>query len=139
AEGVNIFSRVTEANVGNRLAIVLDGVVRSAPNITERIDSESARITGSFTPEQAEDLALVLRSGALPATMRILEERTIGPSLGRDSILRGIYASILGIVLVITGMLVVYRLSGLNAIICLILNVLILLGILAYFGATLTL
>jgi preprotein translocase subunit SecD len=138
-DGVSLFSRTTEANVGNQLAIVLDGVVRSAPNITERIDSESARITGSFTPEQAQDLALTLRSGALPAELRILEERSVGPSLGRDSIVRGVYALSLGLTLVVLGMLIVYRLSGANAITCLVLNLLILLGVLAYFRATLTL
>ncbi len=139
AEGVARFSQATGENVGNQLAIVLDDVIRSAPNINERIDSESARITGNFTPEQADDLALVLRSGALPARLRILEERSVGPSLGRDSIVRGIYASVVATVLVVAGMLVVYRLAGLNAIVCLILNMVILMGVLAYFQATLTL
>ncbi|MEJ2081112.1 MAG: protein translocase subunit SecD [Acidobacteriota bacterium] len=139
SEGVRRFSEATADNVGNQLAIVLDGVVRSAPRIDSRIDTEAARITGSFTPEEAEDLALVLRSGALPADLRVLEERSVGPSLGRDSITRGIYASILGLLLVVVGMLVVYRYSGLNAILCLVLNLLILLGVLAYFRATLTL
>ena len=139
SQGVTQFSDTTAQNVGNQLAIVLDGVIRSAPNINERIDSESARITGSFTPEEAEDLALVLRSGALPADLRILEERSVGPSLGHDSILRGIYASIMGLVLVVLGMLVFYRLSGINAIVCLGLNLAILMGALAYFRATLTL
>lgn len=139
SEGVSLFSAATRDNVGNRLAIVLDDVVRSAPNISEAINSESARITGNFSPEEASDLALVLRSGALPAKLRILEERSVGPSLGRDSIVRGVYASILGLLLVVVGMLVVYRLSGVNAIICLTLNLLILLGVLAYFRATLTL
>lgn len=139
SEGVALFSEATAQNVGNRLAIVLDDVVRSAPNINERIDSESARITGGFSAEQADDLALVLRSGALPAKLRILEERSIGPSLGRDSIVRGVYASALGLALVVLGMFVVYRLSGLNAIACLVLNLLVLMGVLAYFRATLTL
>lgn len=139
SEGVQRFGETTGQNVGNQLAIVLDDVIRSAPNINERIDTESARITGSFTPEQAQDLALVLRSGALPARMSFLEERSVGPSLGRDSIARGIYASILGMTLVVLGMLVVYRLSGLNAIVCLALNLIILVGVLAYFRATLTL
>ena len=139
AEGVQLFSRATEQNVGNRLAIVLDDEIRSAPNINERIASDEARITGSFTPEQAEDLALVLRSGALPAAIRILENRIIGPSLGLDSIRRGIQASLVGLALVVVGMLVVYRLSGINAIVCLVMNLLILLGVLSYFHATLTL
>jgi len=139
SDGVRLFSAATAENVGNRLAIVLDDVVRTAPNISEAIESESARITGNFSPEEASDLALVLRSGALPAKLEILEERSVGPSLGRDSIVRGVYASILGLLLVVAGMLVVYRLSGLNAILCLALNLLILLGVLAYFRATLTL
>lgn len=139
SEGVQRFGDTTGQNVGNQLAIVLDDIIRSAPNINERIDTESARITGSFTPEQAQDLALVLRSGALPAKMSFLEERSVGPSLGRDSIVRGVYASALGLALVVLGMLIVYRLSGVNAIICLALNLLILVGVLAYFGATLTL
>lgn len=138
-EGVSRFTRVTGENVGNRLAIVLDDEVRSAPVIESRIDTESARITGNFTPQQAEDLALILRSGALPAGITILENRTVGPSLGRDSIIRGIYASILGMSLVMLGMLVVYRFSGVNAILCLLINLLILMGIMAYFHATLTL
>jgi len=139
SEGVSRFSQTTAQNVNNQLAIVLDGTIRSAPNIQERIDSESARITGTFTPEEAEDLALVLRSGALPAGLKILEERSVGPSLGRDSIVRGIYASVVGLVLVVGGMLVIYRFSGINAIVCLIINLLILMGVLAYFQATLTL
>jgi preprotein translocase subunit SecD len=139
SEGVNLFAEATGANVGNRLAIVLDDFIRTAPNIESRIDSESARITGHFSVEEADDLALTLRSGALPAKLRILEERSVGPSLGRDSIMRGVYASLLGLILVMMGMLVVYRLSGANALICLTLNLLILLAVLAYFGATLTL
>lgn len=139
SEGVRLFSRITEKNVGNRLAIVLDDEVRTAPNISEAITTDSARITGNFTPEQAEDLALVLRAGALPASIRILQNRIVGPSLGMDSIRSGIMASVVGLVLVVSGMLVVYRLSGLNAIACLTLNLLILLGVLASFRATLTL
>ena len=139
SEGVNLFAEATGANVGNRLAIVLDDVIRTAPNIESRIDSESARITGVGTVEEADDLALILRSGALPAKLSIIEERSVGPSLGRDSIMRGIYASLLGLLLVMVGMMIVYRLSGANALLCLTLNLLILLGVLAYFGATLTL
>lgn len=139
SEGVRRFSRVTADNVGHRLAIVLDNVVQSAPNINERIDTESARIMGNFTPEQAEDLALVLRSGALPAGITVLDQRVVGPSLGMDSIRSGISASLLGLLLVLVGMVVVYRLSGINAIVCLLLNLLILLAALASFHATLTL
>ena len=138
-EGVRRFSQTTERNVGNRLAIVLDDEIQSTPNIQEKITSESARITGNFTSEEAQDLALVLRSGALPAGIEIIENRIIGPSLGRDSIRRGVLASLVGLVLVVAGMLVVYRFSGVNAILCLLLNLLILLGVLAYFHATLTL
>ncbi len=138
-QGVTLFSRTTEQNVGTRLAVVLDDEIRSAPNIQERIATESAQITGSFTAEQAGDLALVLRSGALPAAIRILENRIIGPSLGLDSIRRGVLASVVGLILVVVGMLVVYRLSGINAIVCLVLNLLILLGVLASLHATLTL
>ncbi len=139
SEGVRLFSSTTEKNVGNQLAIVLDDEVRSAPNISEAITTDAANITGNFTSEQAEDLALVLRAGALPASIRILENRIVGPSLGMDSIRSGIAASVVGLVLVVSGMLVVYRLSGLNAIACLFLNLLILLGVLASFRATLTL
>jgi preprotein translocase subunit SecD len=139
SEGVRLFTRVTEQNVGNRLAIVLDNEVRSAPNIQERISSDSARITGQFTREQAEDLALTLRSGALPASINILENRIIGPSLGMDSIRRGVAASLIGLTLVVLAMLAFYRFSGLNAVFCLVLNLLILMGVLGYFNATLTL
>ncbi|RPI29687.1 MAG: protein translocase subunit SecD [Acidobacteria bacterium] len=138
-EGVELFTRTTEQNVGNRLAIVLDDEIRSAPVIESRIASDSARITGRFSQEQAEDLALVLRSGALPARISILENRIIGPSLGMDSIKSGVFASLAGMLLVVIGMVVIYRLSGLNAILCLVVNLLILLGVLGYFRATLTL
>jgi preprotein translocase subunit SecD len=139
AEGVSLFGDATGQNVGNRLAIVLDDRVVSAPNIDERIDTESARITGSFTPEEAQDLALVLRTGALPAKLNILEERSVGPSLGRDSIIRGVYSMALGMSLVVLGMLIVYKLSGINAIVCLVVNLMILLAGLASLQATLTL
>jgi len=138
-EGVDLFTRATEQNVGNRLAIVLDDEVRSAPVIESRIDSDSARITGTFSPEQAEDLALVLRSGALPARISILENRIVGPSLGMDSIRSGVIASMIGLALVVLGMVIVYRLAGMNAIFCLLVNLLILMGVLGYFRATLTL
>lgn len=139
SEGSTLFENVTGQNVDNRLAIVLDDIVQSDPNIQERIASESARITGDFSPEEADDLALSLRTGALPADIHFLEERSVGPSLGRDSILRGIYASLLGLVLVVVGMLIVYRLSGLNAVVCLALNLIILMSALASLNATLTL
>ena len=139
AEGVALFSRATEQNVGNRLAIVLDGKIRSAPNISEKITTESARITGTFSAVEAEDLALVLRSGALPAKITILENRTIGPSLGQDSIDRGVRASWVAVILVVIGMLIAYRFSGMNAVACLLLNLTILTAVLASFRATLTL
>lgn len=139
ADGVRLFARTTEQNVGNRLAIVLDNEVRSAPSINEKIATDSARITGSFTREEAEDLALVLRSGALPASIDILERRSVGPSLGMDSIRSGVAASLAGLGLVVTAMLFLYRVSALNALLCLLINLLILLGALGYFGATLTL
>ena len=139
ADGVRLFGRVTEQNVGNRLAIVLDGEVHSAPAIEERIPGESARISGQFTVEEASDLALVLRSGALPVSIEILERRSIGPSLGLDSIRSGVRASITGLTLVVVAMLIFYKLSAVNAVACLVLNLIILVGALGYFEATLTL
>ena len=138
-EGVRLFGEVTSENVNSLLAIVLDDVIRSAPKIEGPIRQETARITGSFTRDEAEDLALVLRSGALPASIRFLENRQIGPSLGADSIRNGLRASGLGLLLVVVGMLVVYKVSGFNAIFCLMLNLFFLGGALAYLGATLTL
>ena len=138
-EGVDLFTRATEQNVGKRLAIVLDDEVRSAPVIKTRIDTDSAVIEGQFTPEQADDLALVLRSGALPARITILENRVVGPSLGMDSIRSGVIASLVGLGLVLLGMVVVYRWSGINAIVCLLINLLMILAVLGYFRATLTL
>ncbi|MGH9338329.1 MAG: protein translocase subunit SecD [Acidobacteriota bacterium] len=138
-DGVELFSQATRDNVGSQLAIVLDDEVVSAPNIEEEISTESARIHGNFTPEEAEDLALTLRSGALPASIRILQNRIVGPSLGLDSIRSGVQASILGMVLVVLMMLVIYRGAAVNAVICLVLNLLLLLAVLASFEATLTL
>ena len=138
AEGAEKFGNFTGANVNRQLAIVLDNKVQSAPNIHSRI-SDSGVITGSFTPERANDLALILRSGALPAALIYLEERTVGPSLGLDSITKGIMAALVGAALVFLAMVVYYRRSGLNAVLALLLNAVILLGVLAQFGATLTL
>jgi preprotein translocase subunit SecD len=120
------------------MAIVLDGRVQSAPVIQSRIPG-SGRITGNYTIDEAEDLALKLRAGALPAGITYLEERTVGPSLGRDSVVRGVRAALSGLIAVMLFMLVYYKLSGLNANVALLLNILILLGVMAYFGATLTL
>ena len=137
--GTRIFSEVTEQNVGKRLAIILDGTVYSAPRINERIPGGRAVITGQFTVEDARDLAIVLRAGALPAPVVILEERTVGPSLGADSIRKGLIAIAGSAIVVFVFMLVYYRVSGLIADVALILNLVILLASMAAFGATLTL
>jgi len=134
------FARVTGNNVGRQLAIILDGVVQSAPFIRDRIPSGDASITGgSFDVNTAKDLAIVLRAGALPAPVKTLEERTVGPSLGADSIQQGLTAGIIGTVMVVAFMAIYYQLSGLVAIAALALNLLYLVAAMAYFGATLTL
>ena len=138
SEGARRFEKVTGENIGKLLAIVLDSKIQSAPSINARI-SDSGIIQGRFTVEQAEDLVVVLKAGALPAGIRYLEERTIGPSLGADSVRQGLMAGLVAILLVMTFMLFFYRLSGLNAVAALILNVVILFGCLGYFKATLTL
>jgi preprotein translocase subunit SecD len=137
-EAARRFGPFTEQNVGRPMAIVLDHKVESAPVIQSRIE-DSGRITGRFGQQEANDLALVLRAGALPASIRYLEERTVGPSLGADSIRHGMQASIVSLLLVLVFMVVYYRLSGVNAVIALLLNLVILLAALAYFGAVLTL
>ena len=137
--GTRIFGELTEQNVGKRLAIVLDGNVYSAPRINERIPSGRAVITGHFTVDDARDLAIVLRAGALPAPVVLLEERTVGPSLGADSIRQGLIAITASAVIVFVFMLVYYRLSGLIADVALGLTLLILFACMAAFGATLTL
>ena len=133
------FQEVTRANVKKRLAIVLDGNVFSAPTIQEEISGGRAQITGQFTTEEARDLAIILRAGALPAPVVILENRTVGPSLGKDSIEQGVNSIILGAVLVIVFIAIYYKLSGIVSITALMLNLVLLLGVLAYFGAALTL
>jgi preprotein translocase subunit SecD len=138
-EGARRFGEVTEQNVGKQLAIILDGNVYSAPRINERIPGGRAVITGQFTVEEARDLAIVLRAGALPAPVQILEERTVGPSLGADSIRQGMIAIAASAAIVFLFMLIYYRLSGLIADVALGLNLLILLAAMAAFGATLTL
>ncbi|MDD5347226.1 MAG: protein translocase subunit SecD [Candidatus Omnitrophica bacterium] len=130
AEGSKKFSDITAANVGRRLAIVLDGKVQSAPRIREAIPSGEAVISGRFTVEQAQDLAIVLRVGALPAPMRIEEERTIGPLLGQDSIAKGMKASLVGVCLVFAAMIAYYLLAGVISSIALALNLFLTLGIL---------
>ena len=137
-EGGDLFAEATGANVGKGLAIVLDGNVVSAPNIRSQI-ADQGLIEGSFTQQEVEDLSTVLRSGALPAGITYLEERTVGPSLGHDSIRRGVRAGLIGFALVVLTILVVYRLTGINAVAALALNIVIVFGALGYFGATLTL
>jgi preprotein translocase subunit SecD len=139
SQGASDFDRITAENVRRRLAIVLDGVVHSAPVIQERISGGQAQITGNFTMDEARDLAIVLRAGALPAPVNILEERTVGPSLGGDSIRQGIMATIIGSILVILFMMFYYRLSGTVADMALIINIVLVLGTLAAFKGTLTL
>ena len=137
-EGARKFGDVTGQNVGRSLAIILDDAVYSAPRIDSRI-TDTGRITGNFTQQQAADLALVLRSGALPASLTYLEERTVGPTLGADSIRAGVIASLTGLALVTFFMLVYYRLSGINAVLSVAMNLVILLGFMAYIDATMTL
>ena len=138
AEGGRKFGKATGENIGRQLAIILDGRVQSAPRIDSKINTDG-RITGSFTLEEANDLALKLRSGALPASLTYLQERTIGPSLGADSIRSGVAASVVGLLAVVFFMLIYYKLSGINAVIALIFNLIILLGLMAYFGVVMTL
>ncbi len=137
-DGAPKFGTLTGNNVGRQLAIVLDNKVVSAPRINSRIDSEG-RIEGSFTQQEAADLALVLRSGSLPASLTTLEERTVGPSLGRDSIRQGFMATAIGFVLLVLAIIAYYKGAGINAVLALLLNLIILLGLMAYIRATLTL
>jgi preprotein translocase subunit SecD len=132
------FGNLTGQNVGNGLAIVLDGRVVSAPVIKSKI-TDRGQIEGNFTQQEVQDLVLVLRSGALPASITYLEEHTVGPSLGRDAIRNGLQAGLVGTLLVVLTMLVYYKLSGVNAIAALILNILILFGGMGLFHSTLTL
>ncbi len=139
AEGAEIFGDFTGANVGKRLAIVLDGKVFSAPNINERIGGGSGQISGDYTVVEAKDLAIALRSGALLAPIYLMEKRSVGPSLGADSIRASMVALTGGFVLVIFFMMFYYRLAGVIANIALIANLFILLAVMSLFGATLTL
>ena len=139
SEGAKKFAEITGSNVGKMLAIVLDGKILSMPVIRERISGGNVRITGNFTMNEAKDLALILRAGAFPVPLEIVEERTIGPTLGEDSIKSGIKAAIIGSILVLGFMLLYYKLSGFIADIAVILNMFILLGILAWLNFTLTL
>ena len=137
--GAMIFQQVTRENIKKRLAIVLDDNVYSAPVIQDEIAGGRAQITGRFTSEEARDLAIILRAGALPAPVIILENRTVGPSLGQDSINKGITSIIYGGLVVVAFIAIYYKLSGIIAVIALFLNIVLLAGALAYFGAALTL
>jgi preprotein translocase subunit SecD len=132
------FGNVTSENIGRQLAIVLDGQVQSAPRIDGRVTTDG-RIFGNFTPDEAQNLSLILRSGALPASLAFLVEQRIGPSLGEDAIRHGVIASVVGLLLVIGFMLAYYKLSGVNAVVALVFNLIILLGLMAYIGAVMTL
>ena len=137
-DGARVFERVTGENVGRQMAIVLDGVIHSAPRIKDRISGGSAQITGNFSHEEASRLAIVLRE-SLPAPMKIVQNVTIGPSLGQDSINKGVRAALIGGLIVVVFMVVYYRLSGLIADYAIILNMVLLLGAMAFLNATLTL
>ena len=137
--GAREFDRITAENVGRKLAIILDNNVYSAPVIKQRISGGEAVIEGRFTLEEAKDLAIVLRAGSLPAPVQILEERTVGPSLGQDSINKGIMSIIIGGILVVLFMIVYYKLAGTVADLALIMNLIIIMGVLAALRATLTL
>src|SRR5689334_3081314 len=137
-DGGRKFGKVTGENIGRQLAIVLDGRVQSAPRLEDRITTDG-RIHGNFTQQEAQDLSLILRSGSLPATLTYLQEQTIGPTLGADSIRSGVVASFIGLLLIVLFMLVYYKLSGVNAVIALLFNLIILLGLMAYIGAVMTL
>jgi len=132
------FAKLTEENIGKPLSTVLDNKIQLVATIEDRIPG-SGIIRGRYTPEEAEDIALVLRAGALPASIEILENRTIGPSLGADSIRKGLRSIIMALILIMIFMVFYYRMSGLNAVVALILNIIIIGGVLAYFKANLTL
>ena len=137
--GAKLFEQITGANVKKRLAIILDNNVYSAPVIQERIAGGRAQITGRFSTEEAKDLAVVLRAGALPAPVKILEQRTVGPSLGQDSIHKGIISTLISAAIVVLFMIFYYRFAGVIADVALILNIVLTLATLALFRATLTL
>jgi preprotein translocase subunit SecD len=137
--GARLFDQVTAANVGKRFAIVLDNNIYSAPVIRERISGGSAQISGSFSEKEASDLAIVLRAGSLPAPVKIIQNVTVGPSLGQDSINKGLFAGLVGVALVILFMVIYYKLAGLVANLGMVLNIVYLMGALAALGATLTL
>ena len=137
--GAAAFARVTRESVGRYLAIIVDDRVQTAPVIEEPITGGEGRISGQFTQQEVQDLSLLLRSGALPASLNYLEERQIGPTLGADSVRAGIVASLTGLALVTLFMLVYYRMAGINAFVSVTLNLIILLGFMSYLGAVMTL
>ena len=137
--GAKLFERITGENIQKRLAIVLDNNVYSAPVIQDKISGGRAQITGNFTTQEASDLAIVLRAGALPAPVKIIQNLTVGPSLGRDSIEKGIWATLIAGILVVIFMVGYYRLSGVIADVAMALNLIVLIGVLAALNATLTL
>jgi preprotein translocase subunit SecD len=139
AAGGKAFGKVTQENVGKPFAIILDDVALSAPNIQEPILGGLARITGNFTVQSANDLAVQLRSGKLPVALKVVEERTVGPDLGRESIRKGVIAGAVGTVLILLFMILTYGRFGVYADIALVLNVIVILGIMALFGSSLTL
>ena len=139
SEGAKTWSRVTGANIGERIAIVLDGKVHMAPNIREKIPGGRTQIEGFEDMNEAKDIAIILRAGALPAPVEIIEERTVGPSLGADSIAKGQKSILIGLAIVFVFMLVYYKLSGGIANLALVWNIVLILAVLASLGATLTL
>lgn len=139
SDGATLFRQITSANVGRNLSIILDGVVYSSPRINEAIPGGQASITGGFTFQEARELAVVLRAGALPAPLVSLEERTVGPSLGAESIEKGVTAIIMGAIFLLIFMSIYYKKAGIVAIVTLVLNLFFMMALLSAFGATLTL
>ncbi len=139
SEGTKLFAKATTDNVHKPIAIVIDNEVISAPNVNEPITTGSAVITGNFTAKEAQDLAVLLRSGALPVTLQVMEKRSVGPSLGADSLEKSVKAGIIGIIAILVFMLGYYRLPGLVATLSLILYSLIVLAVMWFLGAVLTL
>lgn len=138
-EGAQLFRRITSENVGRRLSIILDGIVYSSPEIKETISGGQASISGGFTVAEAKQLAVVLRAGALPAPLKVLEERTVGPTLGKESIRNGVLAIIGGFVFIVAFMIVYYKKAGMVAAGSLLLNMVLIMAVLSAFGATLSL
>jgi preprotein translocase subunit SecD len=139
SEGSKTFAAMTSANVGRNLGIILDGVMYSSPVIREAITGGNCSISGGFTPEEARDLAVVLRAGALPAPLEVMEERTVGPTLGAESIRKGVIACLVGFAAISIFMVLYYKKSGVLAVFSLMLNLVLVLALLSAFGATLTL